>query len=132
MKKEIIMWKHIDNIVGNIIYVSEDRRGIKEIMIRFKRCSGIYIIWNKINNKLYIGSTGEFECRFSFYYINKFPNKQLKEDIEEYGWKNMRLIIVRSGKYKANWEELEYSYIRGFKKVCDIYNVRLYKDSIKK
>lgn len=123
MEKSIIT--ELKRILGSILYISSGQRGLEEIRNKFKGHSGIYILWNKVKKILYVGCTSNIHMRLHFYKNNYFPNKRLEKDIMESGWESINIIIVKKGKLKKIWEELEYENIKKLNKVYNIYNVKL-------
>lgn len=99
----------------------------------------IYAIKNKINNKMYIGKTNNFQRRKENH-INALKNKwhhngALQKDFNEYGEKNFEFYCLRElevnnykhndflyeeyetmEKYKTNDERYGYNYIDNYYK----------------
>lgn len=86
MEKSIITLKDLRRILGSIVYIISGLGGLNEIRSKFKGNSGIYILWNRLKNILYVGCTSNISMRLHFYNKNCFPNKRLEKDIMECGW----------------------------------------------
>lgn len=53
----------------------------------------IYMVRNKINNKIYFGQTRRsFNARYKYNFPQNTHNKHLKHSIEKYGWENFEVI----------------------------------------
>lgn len=82
----------------------------------------IYIIKNKVNNKLYIGqTTNSFKERYGYNLKNNTHNNHLRNSIEKYGIDNFEIIDEFDIAYsKEELDKLEDMYIK-------IYNTIDYK-----
>ena len=76
----------------------------------------IYMIKNKINNKIYFGQTSQargFQDRYGHGDINHTHNKHLQEDIKKYGTENFEIIEQFDIAYsKQELDRLEDMYIK--------------------
>lgn len=87
----------------------------------------IYSIYNKMNGRVYIGSTNNYERR-KRQHIRKLNegkhiNKRLQEDWETWSFKNFSFGVVEKVSSEENLRVREYFRIEEFRKVADIYNV---------
>ncbi len=71
-----------------------------------------YIITNKLNNKKYIGETCNLIARMYAYYNLNISNKQLKEDVINFGVKNFDIEIIKTNNRKVNEKILIDNYIK--------------------
>ena len=87
----------------------------EDILIRseIKNKSGVYMFYNNINNKKYIGSSVNLERRFRAHIIStKFSNLPLYRAIRKYGLDNLTYLILEY--CEANYVKciaLEQNYI---------------------
>lgn len=92
---------------------------------------GIYQIRNVINNKIYIGSTNNFEKRFKTHFrnLNKqiHPNKYLQSAVNKYGLDNFKFEIVEELEDCLKLLEREQFYIDKYKN--QLYNLTLIANS---
>ena len=67
-------------------------------MIKIKKLPGIYLIKNKINKKVYVGSSINLKARYfhHFYLLkkNKHPNGHLQDSFNKYGIKNFIFEVL--------------------------------------
>lgn len=68
----------------------------KIIMIKYKNFKGIYMLYNKINNKYYIGSGQNLSRRLSnYYYLSRLNDKRpISNSIIFYGHNNFIVFIL--------------------------------------
>jgi len=81
----------------------------------------IYILINKINNKVYIGQTIDFKRRMREYNNNKISNK-IHNSIKKYGWDNFDKLILDKANNKEELDILECFYIEKFQSIEFGYN----------
>lgn len=94
MKKQIFngsVYKHFSNFLN-------DRALIREL---FSKIPGIYMFTNLLNNKKYLGSSGNLYQRFNFYYspssLEAFKNKMLIcKALKKYGPENFSVSIIET------------------------------------
>ena len=95
----------------------------------------IYLIRNKINNKLYIGQTiNNFDKRYANNIILNTHNKHLKSSLEKYGIDNF--IIIKEFDKASSKEELDlleivFTLAIGECAYNDINNIQKLEDKIK-
>lgn len=84
----------------------------------------IYLISNKINNKIYIGQTINFNKRMREY-KNNFSKEQPKihRAIDKYGWDNFDKLILDIAYSKEELDILECFYIEKFQSIAFGYNL---------
>jgi group I intron endonuclease len=49
---------------------------------------GVYCVWNKINNKVYVGSAKNLNARTNQHFSSRCQNLGLKKEIKDYGEEN--------------------------------------------
>lgn len=78
-----------------------------------KHKSGIYLIYNNINGKFYIGSaiTNRINNRFRNHCINKTGNSLLKKSIDKYGLENFIFYILEYYPGFINKENLKNNHL---------------------
>jgi hypothetical protein len=89
--------------------------------------SGIYIIKNIKNNKVYIGQSKNIEKRFK-QYRNSLKNKychnyKLQKDYDKYGLGYFEFDILQKDVDPYELDEFESKYIKKFNSVRDGYNL---------
>lgn len=86
---------------------------------------GIYCIKNKINNKLYVGSSSNLQSRKNFHFNslkdNKHHSKKLQRAYNKYGINNFNYTILENCE-KNNLEILEKEWINYFNSYYNGYN----------
>ena len=87
-----------------------------------KQKKTIYQILNKVNNKIYIGSSEQFDIRikthFSKLRMGKHENKELQKDFNLYGEESFSYSIIEEN----STMEKEYQLINDLYKKQEIYN----------
>jgi hypothetical protein len=58
---------------------------------------GVYCVWNKINNKVYVGSAKDLNARISKHFSSQCDRLKLKKEITDYGEEN----------FSVTWHETE-------------------------
>ena len=83
----------------------------------------IYLIRNKINNKMYVGQTiYSFDIRYNGNLRKNTHNKDLKEDIEKYGIDNFEITKeFDKADSKEELDSLEQLYIKTYNLLDDKY-----------
>lgn len=81
----------------------------------------IYIIRNKINNKLYIGYSTNYKRRKKDHFDPKYwkyqPNTYLYKAMKKYGRHNFHIFVIEDKLTKENALKLEAYYIKYFKQL---------------
>lgn len=78
----------------------------------------IYKIVNNVNDKVYIGQTGNPKGRF---YACHYHGK-MKKAIEDIGWENFTPVLIETTDSKDNADRLEAYYIGKYDSVNNGYN----------
>ena len=91
-KKTFILGR-IKNILNNIDEVRKRNSGLKFLINKYKKKKGLYVIINKLNNKIYLGSSTQIGVRLTNYLEMSLINKELKKDLKRYGWKYIIILI---------------------------------------
>ena len=90
--------------------------------------AGIYVIRNKVNGKIYIGSSIDMRKRWHIhkYYLcsNNHNNRHLQSSWNKYGEENFELIVVETVSDKNNLIKREQYWIDKHN-FNDLYNIRL-------
>lgn len=72
----------------------------------------IYLIYNKINRKIYVGQTLRFFLdRYTKNWYKEMHNEHLLKSINKYGFENFQVYIIHSNKYLDELNFLETYYI---------------------
>ncbi len=81
------------------------------------------MLFNIINNKVYIGQTVDFKSRMKNHKSCKRPDK-IHRAIEKYGWNNFDKLILDQADNKEKLDTLECFYIEKFKSIEFGYNLK--------
>jgi group I intron endonuclease len=86
---------------------------------------GVYCFWNKINNKIYVGSAQDLEVRLNQHFKNKSSNIYLQNAIKKYGLESFHIsqITTETEEEARNLEQMCLNYI--FAKDLPKYNIGL-------
>ncbi|MBQ4495368.1 MAG: GIY-YIG nuclease family protein [Selenomonadaceae bacterium] len=68
----------------------------------------VYLIWNKINGKKYVGQTITFDKRIN---EHKYGDQYIDRAIKKYGWENFRCGVIKSCASKAEMDYWEKYFI---------------------
>lgn len=108
---------YVKNILNEAIEVWE----IEDFNLHRKRYRGAYIycLYNKINSKIYIGSSSRFVGRFSNYYramngTAEFHSILLKRVFKKYNKSDFLLLILEKIEDKGNIVEREQFYLDAY------------------
>jgi group I intron endonuclease len=88
--------------------------------------SGIYIIRNIINNKMYVGSTGNFVKREKQHFkklYNRKHNLKFQNAYNKYGKDNFKFEIIQLAEYDKNIVDLEDYWIKILDSKKSGYNI---------
>ncbi|CAM3707623.1 hypothetical protein BSI_39410 [Bacillus inaquosorum KCTC 13429] len=92
-----------------------------------KKIRGIYKIVNKINIKVYIGSSVNIESRHQGHKRDlrngKHHNYLLQKDWDKYGEKSFEFVTISTHDTKCRLSILEYQTIEEYKKHHTVYNI---------
>jgi group I intron endonuclease len=97
------------------------------IILKYKEYKGIYLLYNKVNNKYYIGSGKNLSRRLSnYYFLSKLnDNRYISNSINHYGHNNFSVFILEV--YPSNSDinilEREQYYINKFKPKLNILDI---------
>ena len=58
---------------------------------------GVYCLWNKITNQIYVGSAKDLNKRISQHFSSKCHNLRLKRSIKKYGEENFSITWLETG-----------------------------------
>ena len=86
----------------------------------------IYLLWNKCNNKFYVGQTIlKFKDRLNCHKNDsKKKNNKINRAISKYGWNNFDKLILDVAHSKEDLDQLEIFYIDKFQAIKFGYNIR--------
>lgn len=98
------------------------------VNVENKKKFGIYAIKNKINDKVYIGQTGESFYRRYLHHRWKLrkgthDNQYLQNAFNLYGEKNFEFIVIKIVKDKDLLDEFEIKYIKQYRNNNCCYNI---------
>lgn len=80
----------------------------------------IYLLKNKVNDKMYIGYTENFDKRmkqheyFAYYNNKQYDSKHLYRAIRKYGWINFEKLVIYQSIYEENVKLMEEFFIRDY------------------
>ena len=93
---------------------------------------GIYILVNKVNNKVYIGQTSQFkrrEVEWGMYtrnpkFFSKYMNERLKMEVESFGVDSFEWMILEPmpDSTLKQRRAMENKFIDAFSKITEVYN----------
>lgn len=97
--------------------------------LEYKNKIGIYKIVNKVNNKVYIGQTGEnFQRRYFFHNWklcnNIHDNKYLQHSWNKYGKDNFQFEVIEEVEDISALDDREIYWIRYYRENSDCYNIQ--------
>ena len=72
----------------------------------------VYLIWNMVNGKKYVGQTITFDKRIN---EHKYGDQYIDRAIKKYGWENFRCGVIRSCSSKAEMDYWEKFFIAALK-----------------
>lgn len=77
--------------------------------------TGIYLIQNNVNNKMYIGQAVDIEARWQYHFStlknNKHPNRHLQQSVNKYGLDQFTFeILCECSEEQLNTLEQYYIY----------------------
>ena len=88
---------------------------------------GVYIIKNKMSNKVYVGSTYNFKKRYNEHFkdliANRHDNQHLQNAVNKYGIDNFIFEIIEYVDDKSALLEREQHYINTLNAVNEGYNI---------
>jgi group I intron endonuclease len=91
------------------------------------RGSGVYVIYNRITNRFYVGSSANVYQRFQThrYYLknNIHQNKTFQKDYHAYGLSSFEFIVVAEFSEVENAKECERLILKNFDYKDLLYNV---------
>lgn len=92
-----------------------------------KKSKGIYLLYNNVNNKYYIGSAENLSTRINnYYYLSRLnDNRYISNSINNYGHNNFSVFILESYNLNENINilEREQFYIDKYKPKLNILNI---------
>ena len=59
--------------------------------------SGVYCLWNKTTNQIYVGSAKNLKTRIKQHFSSQCQNSDLKQGIKNYGKENFSITWVETG-----------------------------------
>lgn len=68
--------------------------------------SGVYCLWNKITNQIYVGSTTNLSARIKTHFSPKCHNSYLKRSIKKYGKENFSITWFETDDFIAEEQNL--------------------------
>ena len=72
----------------------------------------VYLIWNMVNGKKYVGQTTNLKKRIN---EHKHGDQYIDRAVKKYGWKNFRCGVIKSCSSKAEMDEWEKLFIISLK-----------------
>jgi len=106
---------------------------VKEMNIEYKKVKGIYVLYNKINKKCYIGQTNNLWDRFrghmSNLNTNHHPNRHLQKSANKYGISNFEGYVVEKVENENDLNGLELYYIKLLDSRLKLYGYNMKLDT---
>jgi hypothetical protein len=69
---------------------------------------GVYCLWNKISNKVYVGSAKNLNARINQHFSPQCQNLDLKKEIKDYGEENFSVTWIETGR---DFQKIEQTLI---------------------
>ena len=83
----------------------------------------IYMLFDKINSKVYVGQTINFNNRMRNHKTD-YHNDKIHNSIKKYGWDNFEQLILDKASNKEQLDVLECFYIEKFQSIEYGYNLK--------